>query len=133
MEKGNLAELEIGSFFKKVSIKRKQLIFKPNLPLEKSVDRVVSPDIQNPKSLNESSYETIFSKEVGFFRANPLEGEEPYLSMNQKIVKGQIIEGTESMGLLKEIESPYSGRVNKIYVEDNLPVEYGQPLFRIEK
>ena len=36
------------------------------------------------------------------------------------------------MKLFNEIESEVSGKITKIIVDDNTPVEYDQPLFLIE-
>ena len=37
------------------------------------------------------------------------------------------------MKLMNEIESEVRGRIVKIFVENAEPVEYGQPLFAVEK
>ena len=39
----------------------------------------------------------------------------------------------EAMKLMNEIQAEMSGEVVKIYVENGQPVEYGQPLFGIQK
>jgi biotin carboxyl carrier protein len=36
------------------------------------------------------------------------------------------------MKLMNEIESEHSGTVAEVFIQDGQPVEYGQPLFRIE-
>ena len=38
----------------------------------------------------------------------------------------------KAMKLLNEIESDYDGTITEIFVENGQPVEYGQPLFRLE-
>ena len=38
----------------------------------------------------------------------------------------------EAMKLMNEIESEVSGKVAEILVQNAQPVEFGQPLFRIE-
>jgi oxaloacetate decarboxylase alpha subunit len=38
----------------------------------------------------------------------------------------------EAMKLMNEIESDVEGSVAEVLVENGQPVEYGQPLFRIE-
>ena len=37
----------------------------------------------------------------------------------------------EAMKLMNEIESEYDGTIAEVLVENGQPVEYGQPLFRI--
>jgi biotin carboxyl carrier protein len=39
----------------------------------------------------------------------------------------------EAMKLMNEIQAETSGEVVKIYVENGQPVEYGQPLFGIQR
>ena len=46
--------------------------------------------------------------------------------------KGQVLCIIEAMKLMNEIESEVAGKVAEILVENGQPVEFGQPLFRIE-
>ena len=39
----------------------------------------------------------------------------------------------EVMKLMNNLEAKVNGRVKEIYVEDQQPVEYGQPIMLIEK
>ena len=39
----------------------------------------------------------------------------------------------EAMKLMNEIQAEVSGPIEKIYVENGQPVEYGQPLFGVKK
>ncbi len=48
------------------------------------------------------------------------------------IEAGQVVGAIESMKLLNDVISEYSGFVRETMVEDGTPVEYGQPLCRIE-
>jgi biotin carboxyl carrier protein len=45
---------------------------------------------------------------------------------------GQVIGLIESMKLMNEIRSPADGVVEEILVDDGMPVEYGQSLFRLK-
>ena len=47
--------------------------------------------------------------------------------------KGQIVGIVEAMKLMNEIESEYDGIVEKVLVENEQLVEYGQPLMRIRE
>ena len=46
---------------------------------------------------------------------------------------GQAIGAIESMKLMNEIRCSEGGLIKEILVEDGMPVEYGQVLFRLEK
>lgn len=66
-----------------------------------------------------------------FYRtANP--DSPPFVSVGDKITKGQTVCIIEAMKLFNEIESEVSGTITKIMVENASPVEYDQVLFVVE-
>ena len=69
---------------------------------------------------------------VGTFYKKPNPDSPPYVSLNEKVEKGQVLCIVEAMKLMNEIEADIAGTVIAILVEDGAPVEYGQPLFRIQ-
>lgn len=68
---------------------------------------------------------------VGTFYAAPSEDAEPFVSVGDKVKKGQVLAIVEAMKLMNDIESEFDGEIAEIYVENGNAVEYGQPLFRI--
>ncbi len=68
---------------------------------------------------------------VGTFYRKPNPDSPNYVSMGDKIDKGQVLCIVEAMKLMNEIEADASGTITGILVEDGASVEYGQPLFRI--
>ena len=46
---------------------------------------------------------------------------------------GQVVGAIESMKLMNDVVSEHDGSVAEILVEDGMPVEYGQNLFRLEQ
>jgi len=68
---------------------------------------------------------------VGTFYRRPNPDTSPYISLNERVEKGQVLCIVEAMKLMNEIEADAAGTVVAILVEDNQPVEYGQPLFKI--
>jgi acetyl-CoA carboxylase biotin carboxyl carrier protein len=68
---------------------------------------------------------------VGTFYRKPNPDSSAYVSLNEKVEKGQVLCIVEAMKLMNEIEADVSGTVVAILVEDGSPVEYGQPLFKI--
>jgi biotin carboxyl carrier protein len=68
---------------------------------------------------------------VGFYRAFAKRGAKS-LEAGDKVKEGQIIGAVEALNVLNEIESPATGRVRKILVDDGEPVEYGQVLLMVE-
>jgi len=82
---------------------------------------------------NEDELYTVTSPIVGtFFRSSSPEAA-PFVDVGTKVKKGQVLCIIEAMKLMNEIESEVDGTVIKILVENNQPVEFGEPLFLIEK
>ena len=52
--------------------------------------------------------------------------------VGSEIAEGQIVGSIESMKLPNNITSKVSGIVVEVLVEDGMPVEFGQPLFKLE-
>jgi acetyl-CoA carboxylase biotin carboxyl carrier protein len=69
---------------------------------------------------------------VGTFYKSPEPGAKAYVSVGDRVAKGQIVCIIEAMKIMNEIESEYSGVVKEINVQDAQPVEYGQVLFTID-
>ena len=70
---------------------------------------------------------------VGTFYRSPAPDALPYVEVGDAVKKGQILCVIEAMKLMNEIESDADGRVSEILMENAQPVEYGEPLFKIEK
>jgi acetyl-CoA carboxylase biotin carboxyl carrier protein len=69
---------------------------------------------------------------VGTFYKSPEPGAKAYVSVGDRVAKGQIVCIIEAMKIMNEIESEYAGIVREVSVEDSQPVEYGQVLFKID-
>ena len=52
--------------------------------------------------------------------------------MGDLVKKGQPVCLIEAMKLMNDVESEFAGRVVDIMVENGQPVEYGEPLIKIE-
>lgn len=70
---------------------------------------------------------------VGTFYRAPAPDAEPYVKVGDIVEVGQPLCIIEAMKLMNEIEAETRGRIKEILVENAEPVEYGQPLFVIEK
>lgn len=68
---------------------------------------------------------------VGVFYEAPAEDAPAFVCVGDQVKKGQTLAIIEAMKLMNEIECEFDGIVEEIYVENGMPVEYGQPLFRI--
>jgi acetyl-CoA carboxylase biotin carboxyl carrier protein len=75
---------------------------------------------------------TLIAPVVGTFYRAPAPDADPYVEIGAVVQKGQILCVIEAMKLMNEIESEWDGKIVEILVENAQPVEYGEPLFRIE-
>jgi acetyl-CoA carboxylase biotin carboxyl carrier protein len=69
---------------------------------------------------------------VGTFYSKPEPGAAPYVQVGSTVTKGQVLCIIEAMKIMNEIECEVSGTIREICVTDAHPVEFGQPLFRID-
>lgn len=77
--------------------------------------------------------ETINSPIVGtFYRAASPEAA-PFVEAGQVVEKGQVLCLVEAMKLFNEIEAEFRCRIVRICQENAQPVEFGQPLFVVER
>jgi len=69
---------------------------------------------------------------VGTFYRAPSPESPAYVEVGAAVKKGQVLCIVEAMKLMNEIEAEVEGKVAEILVQNGTPVEFGQPLFRIE-
>jgi acetyl-CoA carboxylase biotin carboxyl carrier protein len=74
----------------------------------------------------------IKSPMIGTFYRSANPDSPPFVSVGDKITKGQTVGIIEAMKLFNEIESEVSGTIIKVMVENSSPVEYDQVLFVVE-
>lgn len=85
-----------------------------------------------PLEDSKASYLEVKSPMVGTYYASPEPGAKAYVSVGDRIAKGQILCIIEAMKIMNEIESEVAGVVTEVLASDAQPVEYGQALFRID-
>ncbi len=74
----------------------------------------------------------IKSPMVGTFYNAPEPGAGPYVKVGSRVAPGQVVCIIEAMKIMNEIESEIAGVVREVLVENAQPVEFGQPLFRVD-
>ena len=77
--------------------------------------------------------ETVNSPIVGSFYRAPAPDAAPYVEVGQVIEKGQVLCIVEAMKLMNEIECEYRCKIVKICKENAQAVEFGDPLFVVER
>ena len=69
---------------------------------------------------------------IGTFYRKPSPDKPSFVEVGQSITKGDVLCVIEAMKLFNEIESDFTGKIVKILVDDQSPVEFDQPLFIID-
>ena len=78
-------------------------------------------------------HETISSPIVGTFYRAPSPDSAPYVEIGSVVEKGQIFCIVEAMKLMNEIEAEFRCKVVEVLKENAQPVEFGDPLFLVER
>ena len=94
------------------------------------VSVVVNSEVKTPAN---SPKDSIKSPMVGTFYAAPSPGAAPFVKAGQSIRKGDVIGIIEAMKIMNEIEAELDCKIVEMLVADGQPVEFGLPLFGVEK
>jgi len=78
------------------------------------------------------SGEVITSPMVGTYYSAASPTSPPFVTVGQEVAVGDTLCIIEAMKMLNQIESEKAGVIKAILVENEQPVEFGQPLFVIE-
>ncbi len=126
MEKNNLKELEISDGKLSYKLKKNQNEIKKSTNIKKVTDSSskVSEDQKSETSLK--------SPLVGTAYLSPEPGSKQFIEIGQNVKIGQVLLIIEAMKTMNEIVADRNGTVKKIYVKNETPVEFGEPLVLIE-
>jgi len=69
---------------------------------------------------------------VGTVYLCPEPGSTPFVEVGARVSEGQTLLIIEAMKTMNHIPAPRSGTVKQVLVENNQPVEYGEPLIVLE-
>ncbi len=94
---------------------------------------VAAPSAAAAPAVAEEAGDTLNSPIVGTFYRAPAPDAAPYVEVGQVVEKGQVLCIVEAMKLMNEIEAECRCKIVKICKENAQPVEFGDPLFVIQK
>ena len=88
---------------------------------------------QDTSSANSESanHNQILSPMPGTFYSAPSPEAEPFVKAGDTVKKGQTLCIVEAMKIMNEIEAESNGVISEILIKNGDPVEYNQPLFKI--
>ena len=89
-------------------------------------------EVQEERTLGPNQF-LIVAPMVGTFYRAPGPEADPYVQSGEVVEPGQVVCIIEAMKLMNEIESECKGKIVEILAENAQPVEYGQPLFVVDK
>ena len=92
---------------------------------------VIGSDEPNEEKIVDSK-SAIKSPIIGTAYLSSQPGAKPFVSVGQKIKKGDTVMIVEAMKTMNHVPSPTSGTIKKICIEDGQPVEYGQVLVLLD-
>ncbi|NEP57112.1 MAG: acetyl-CoA carboxylase biotin carboxyl carrier protein [Symploca sp. SIO2G7] len=102
-----------------------------SIPTPESKPTVVTTEPSVAPPTADPKWEEVLSPMVGTYYYAPAPDEAPFVEVGDQVRIGQTLCIIEAMKLMNEIEAELSGQVVEILVNNGEPVEYGQPLMRI--
>ena len=101
-------------------------------PITQAVQEVNTQETTESVNLENDNQVIVKSPIIGTFYRKPSPDKPSFVEVGQSITKGDVLCVIEAMKLFNEIESDFSGKIVKILVDDQSPVEFDQPLFIID-
>lgn len=86
-----------------------------------------------PAAAVDDKYETLNSPIVGTFYRKSSPESDPYVEVGTVVEAGKTVCLIEAMKLFNEIEAEYKCKIIEILKNDAEPVEFGEPLFKVER
>jgi acetyl-CoA carboxylase biotin carboxyl carrier protein len=146
IQETGVGEIEIHEGEESVRISRQQ-----NIVTSPTTQQVVVPTVMHTPALTpvtnissntitqtgqqttaELSGTIIRSPMVGTFYHAPSPGAPAFVAVGSVVKVGDTLAMIEAMKMFNPIEAEMAGTITAVLVENNQPVEYGQPLFTIE-
>ncbi|MBX7127147.1 MAG: acetyl-CoA carboxylase biotin carboxyl carrier protein [Cyclobacteriaceae bacterium] len=143
ISQSGLNEVNVETKELKLHVKREpdQKIFKSSpapvvaapvaVPSVAAVPAAAAPKAEKPAASSKKTAD-IKSPMIGTFYRSSNPDSPPFVSVGDRVEKGQTVCIIEAMKLFNEIESEVSGTIVKAMVENSSPVEYDQVLFVVE-
>jgi acetyl-CoA carboxylase biotin carboxyl carrier protein len=138
LENSNIAEIEVTDFWgRKTRLTKSTNNNGIITPPSKTVQITQPPPPKTDMPVKETvkkqdNLVAIRSPIVGTFYRAPAPDAPPYIDIGDMVKPGQAVCIVEAMKLMNEIESDIAGKIVKILVKNEDPVEYNQELFMVE-
>jgi acetyl-CoA carboxylase biotin carboxyl carrier protein len=86
-----------------------------------------------PSPAGADGYHRVTAAIVGTFHRRPEPGAPPFVEVGDAVRVGQQLAIVEAMKLMIPVEADVDGRLREVLKSDGQPVEFGEPVFLIER
>lgn len=139
MENSGIAELSLEEENLKLSLKREiktpAVIAVPQAPVAVAAP-LASPTNSVVPSANvpveDANIFIVKSPMVGTFYSAPSPDSAPFVTEGDHVSNDTVVCILEAMKVMNEIHAECSGKITEVLVKSGTPVEYGQPLFKVQ-
>ncbi|MEA3238741.1 MAG: biotin/lipoyl-containing protein [Candidatus Bipolaricaulota bacterium] len=91
------------------------------------------PALHGVEAEENDSADVIKAPLLGTFYSRPNPEDEAFVTDGDEVSPGDTVCIIDAMKVMNEIKAESSARIKKVLVEDGDPVQYGQPLFLLER
>lgn len=143
MESSGIAELSLEEENLKLSLKREnktpavvavpQQVMVPSPAIAPaSVSSVANGASSSSVPVEDKNIFIIKSPMVGTFYASPSPDSAPYVTAGAQVSNDSVVCILEAMKVMNEVHAECSGKIVEVLAKNGSPVEYGQPLFKVQ-
>lgn len=137
MTANDLTEFELEEEGRRIAIKRgAETVAAPIAappPAVPAPAAEISASVEPAAEIEDQKYETVKAPFVGTYYSAPTPDSSPYVQVGQEVNPESVLCILEAMKVMNEIKAEIRGIVRAVMVENASSVQYGQPLFQIEK
>lgn len=131
MKEHELSEIDLREGERQIQMKRGSAV--AYAPAPAPVAAAAAPSAAAaPAAAEDSHLVTINSPMVGTFYAKPKPDSENFAKVGDHIGEESVVCIIEAMKVFNEIKAEMTGKIVAVLVKNEDPVEYGQPLFKVD-
>jgi acetyl-CoA carboxylase biotin carboxyl carrier protein len=136
----DLSEMDIQQGDVRIQLRRPGVMVAPSMaaptvmmaPPPAAVPHAAAPAAEAPAAKDESRFPVIKSPMVGTLYSAPNPESPAYVKVGDHVGPETTVCIVEAMKVFNQIPAELSGKIVAVLVENGQPVEFGQPLFRID-
>ena len=126
-----LSEITIEKGDQKITVKGKKCPPPPPMPMAMAPQTASAPAEIKADAPKAVSGNVVKSPIVGTFYSAPAPDKAPFVTVGQQVKKGDVLFIIESMKVMSEVQSEFSGTVREILVNNADSLEFDQPVMII--